>query len=162
MHSSIHSLNDLTGKKFAFGDIDSTSAHLIAYRELKQAGINPETDLRSRYSGSHPATAAMVANGTVDAGAIDETVFDFLIKGGQLDAFKVRVFYTSKPYLDYVYVARKDVSESVRERFVRALLGLRQGKNDSVLRVLRADKFVVADDQEYDATRQMAHELNMF
>jgi hypothetical protein len=31
-----------------------------------------------------------------------------------------------------------------------------------VLRVLRADKFVVADDQEYDATRQMAHELNMF
>jgi phosphonate transport system substrate-binding protein len=162
MHSSIHSLNDLTGKKFAFGDIDSTSAHLIAYRELRQAGINPETDLRSRYSGSHPATAAMVANGTVDAGVIDETVFDFLIKGGQLDAFKVRVFYTSKPYLDYVYVARKDVSESVRERFVRALLGLRQGKNDSVLRVLRADKFVVADDQEYDATRQIAHELDMF
>jgi phosphonate transport system substrate-binding protein len=161
-HSSIHSLNDLTGKKFAFGDIDSTSAHLMAFRELPQAGINPETDLRSRYSGSHPATAAMVANGTVDAGVIDETVFDFLIKGGQLDASKVRVFYTSKPYLDYVYVARKDVSESVRERFVRALMALRQGKDDSVLRVLRADKFVVADDQEYDATRQMAHELNMF
>ena len=61
-----------------------------------------------------------------------------------------------------MYVARKDVSESVRERFVRALMALRQGKDDSVLRVLRADKFVVADDQEYDATRQMAHELNMF
>jgi phosphonate transport system substrate-binding protein len=161
-HSSIHSLNDLKGKKFAFGDIDSTSAHLIAYRELKQAGINPETDLRSRYSGSHPATAAMVANGTVDAGAIDETVFDFLIRGGQVDTSKVRIFYTSKPYLDYVYVARKDVSQSVRERFVRALMALRQGKDDSVLRVLRADKFVVADDQEYEATRQMAHELGMF
>ena len=161
-HSSIHSLNDLKGKKFAFGDIDSTSAHLMAYRELKQSGINPETDLRSRYSGSHPATAAMVANGTVDAGVIDETVFGFLISGGQLDTSKVRIFYTSKPYLDYVYVARKDVSQSVRERFVRALIALRQGKDDSVLRVLRADKFVVADDQEYDATRQMAHELKMF
>jgi phosphonate transport system substrate-binding protein len=160
--SSIHSLRDLKGKKFAFGDIDSTSAHLMAYRELKQAGIDPETDLRWRYSGSHPATAAMVANGSVDAGAIDETVFDFLIKGGQLDTSKVRVFYTSKPYLDYVYVARKDVSQSVRERFVRALMALRQGKDDSVLRVLRADKFVVADDQEYEATRQMAHELSMF
>jgi ABC-type phosphate/phosphonate transport system substrate-binding protein len=54
------------------------------------------------------------------------------------------------------------VSQSVRERFVRALMALRQGKDDSVLRVLRADKFVVADDQEYEATRQMAHELGMF
>jgi phosphonate transport system substrate-binding protein len=161
-HTSIHSLGDLKGKKFAFGDIDSTSAHLMAYRELQQAGIAPETDLKSRYSGSHPATAAMVADGMVDAGAIDETVFDFLIRNGQVDAAKVRVFYTSKPYLDYVYVARKGVSESRRERFVRALLSLQQGKNDPVLRVLRADKFVVADDQEYETTRQIAHELNMF
>src|SRR4029077_4562813 len=161
-YSSIHSLRDLKGKKFAFGDIDSTSAHLMPYRELKQAGIDPETNLRWRYSGSHPATAAMVASGTVDAGAIDETVYDFLIRGGQLDASKVRVFYTSEPYLDYVYVARKHVSESARERFVHALLALQQGKDDSVLRVLRADKFVVADDQEYTVTRQIAHELNMF
>jgi phosphonate transport system substrate-binding protein len=160
--SSIHSLRDLKGKKFAFGDIDSTSAHLMAYRELKQAGIDPETDLKSSYSGSHPATAAMVANGTVDAGAIDETVFDFLIRGGQLDTSKVRVFYTSKPYLDYVYVARKHVSESARERFVHALLALQQGIDDPVLRVLRAEKFVVADDREYTVTRQIAHELNMF
>jgi len=160
--SSIHSLRDLKGKKFAFGDIDSTSAHLMAYRELTQAGIDPETDLKSRYSGSHPATAAMVANGTVDAGAIDETVYDFLIRGGKLDTSKVRVFYTSKPYLDYVYVARKHVSESARERFVHALLALQQGIDDPVLRVLRADKFVVADDQEYTVTRQIAHELNMF
>jgi phosphonate transport system substrate-binding protein len=160
--SSIHSLRDLKGKRVAFGDIDSTSAHLMAYRELKQAGINPETDLKSRYSGSHPATAAMVANGTVDAGAIDEMVFDFLIRGGQVDSKKVRVFYTSKPYLDYVYVARKDVSEEKRERFVRALLALRQGKDDPVLKVLRADRFVIANDQEYTATRQIAHELDMF
>jgi phosphonate transport system substrate-binding protein len=39
--STIYSLSDLKGKEFAFGDIDSTSAHLMAYRELKWAGINP-------------------------------------------------------------------------------------------------------------------------
>ena len=54
--SSIHSLRDLKGKKFAFGDIDSTSAHLMAYRELKQAGIDPETDLKS----SSRATAGAI------------------------------------------------------------------------------------------------------
>src|SRR5580700_125236 len=122
--SSIYSLRDLRGKQFAFGDIDSTSAHLLPYHELRQAGINPETDLKYRYTGSHLATAALVANGAVDAGAIDKTFFDFLISGGKLDSTKVRVFYTSEPYLDYVWVARKDVPKAERERFARSLLAL--------------------------------------
>lgn len=108
--SSIFSLRDLKGKQFAFGDINSTSAHLMAYHELNKAGIDPQSDLKFRYSGSHLATAALVANGAVDAGAIDKTVFDFLIASGKLDSTKVRVFYTSEPYVDYVWVARKDVS----------------------------------------------------
>jgi phosphonate transport system substrate-binding protein len=160
--SSIYSLKDLNGKQFAFGDVDSTSAHLMAYRELKQAGIDPETDLKYRYTGSHLATAALVASGAVDAGAIDKTVFDFLISSGKLDSSKVRVFYTSKPYLDYVYVARKDVSKAERDTFARALLALKEGKDDGVLRILRAHKFVLANDQEYAITRQIALELKMF
>ena len=160
--SSIHSLRDLRGKQFAFGDIDWTSAHLMASYELRQAGINPETDLRVRYSGSHPATAAMVETGIVDAGAIDETVFNFLISNGKLDGKRVRVFYTSKPYVDYVYVARKDMPQAERERFARALLALKEGEDDPVLKSLHAHRFVVANDQEYAITRQIGHELGMF
>jgi phosphonate transport system substrate-binding protein len=161
-NSPIHSLDDLKGKQFAFGDIDSTSAHLIARLELKQAGIDPETDLKLRYSGSLLATAALVETGVVDAGALGEAFFNFLINSGKLDSKKVRVFYTSKPYLNYVYVARKDVSASERDKFVRALLALKQGKDDPVLKVLSAQQFVMANDQEYAATRRIAHELKMF
>lgn len=160
--SSIYSLQDLRGKQFAFGDIASTSGHLLAYHELKLAGINPETDLKYRYAGSHLATAALVADGVVDAGAIDQTVFDFLISSGKLDSKKVRVFYTSEPYVDYVWVARKDVSKAEQERFARALLALKEGKDDRVLKILRAHKFVVADDKEYATTRRIGHELGMF
>jgi phosphonate transport system substrate-binding protein len=160
--SSIHSLSDLRGKEFAFGDVDSTSAHLIPYRELRQAGIRPETDLMFRYTGSHVATAAMVETGVVDAGAIDEKVFDSLISEGKLDSQKVRVFYISKPYVDYVYVARKDVPAAEQERFAHALLALRKGTDDSVLKILRANKFVVANDLEYTAIRQIVGELKMF
>jgi phosphonate transport system substrate-binding protein len=160
--SSIYSLSDLMGKQFAFGDIDSTSAHLVAYHELMQAGINPNTDFKFRYSGSHPATAAMVESGVVDAGAIDETVFNFLILKGKLDRKKVRIFYTSKPYVDYVFVARKDVPEAERERFASALLALTGGKDHRVLEILRAAQFVAANDQEYTLMRQMAHEVKMF
>jgi phosphonate transport system substrate-binding protein len=160
--SSIYSLGDLRGKQFAFGDIDSTSAHLMASYELKQAGINPETDLRVRYSGSHPATAAMVETGIVDAGAIDETVFNFLISNGKLNGKRVRVFYTSKPYVDDVWVARKDMPQTERERFARALLALKEGEDDPVLKSLHAHRFVVANDQEYAITRLIGHELGMF
>jgi phosphonate transport system substrate-binding protein len=160
--SSIHSLSDLKGKEVAFGDVDSTSAHLMAYYELKRAGISPETDFHLRYSGSHPATAAMVETGVVDAGAIDETVFKFLVRNGKLDGSKIRVFYTSQPYIDYVYVARKDVLEAKRDRFARALLALKEGKDDPILKILRAKRFLLANDQEYARMRQIAHELQMF
>jgi len=160
--SSIHSLRDLMGKQFAFGDINSASARLIAYGELKQAGIDPETDLKLRYSGSHVATAALVESGVVDAGALDETVFNSLIGGGKLDSRKVRIFYTSRPFVGYVYVARKDVPEAERERFSSALLALKEGKDDSVLKILRAKRFVVATDQEFVSIRQIAKEMKMF
>src|SRR5215469_5779868 len=35
-NSSIHSLADLKGKQFAFGDINSTSGHLIPYIEMRK------------------------------------------------------------------------------------------------------------------------------
>jgi phosphonate transport system substrate-binding protein len=161
-NSSIHSLKDLRGKQFAFGDMASTSGHLLAYHELKLAGINPETDLKYRYAGSHLATAALVADGAVDAGAVDQTVFDFLISSGKLDGKKVRVFYTSEPYVDYVWVAGKNVPKAERETFVRGLLALKDGKDDRVLKILRAHKYVVADDKEYAITRQIGRELRMF
>ena len=157
--SSIYSLSDLKGTRFAFGDIDSTSGHLQPYLELRKAGINPETDLTYRYAGSHPATAAVVASGAVDAGAIDETVLDFLIRNGQLDGKRVRVFYTSEPYIDYVWVARKEVLGAEREKFSRALLSLKGGKDDQILKILRGNKFVVANDEEYGATRAIEREL---
>ena len=160
--SSINSLRDLKGKQFAFGDISSASAHLMPYRELKQAGIDPEKDLQVRYSGSHPATAAMVQAGVVEAGVLDETVYNSMIQRGKVDKKRVRVFYTSKPFVDYVYVARKDVPEAERERFSRALLALKEGTDDTVLKVLRGRHFVVATDQEYGTVRQIARELKMF
>ena len=160
--SSIHSLADLKGKQFAFGDIDGTSTHLIPYRELMQAGINPKTDLQLRYSGSNPATAALVETGVVDAGVLDETIFNSLMSDGKLNRNKVRVFYISKPFVSYVFVARRDVPEAERERFARALLALKQGKDDSVLKILRAKQFVPANDQEYAPIRQIAHQLTLF
>ncbi|MGB2890946.1 MAG: phosphate/phosphite/phosphonate ABC transporter substrate-binding protein [Candidatus Acidiferrales bacterium] len=161
-NSRIQSLGDLKGKTFAFGDINSTSGHLMPYYELKQAGINAETDLRYRYTGSHPATAKAVESGAMDAGALDESVYNSMVAEGKLDKTKVRVFYTSKPFLDYVWAARKDVSKDDQEKFARAFTDLQEGMDDQVLGILRGKKFVRANDDEYELLRKVAEELKMF
>ncbi|HEY6348593.1 MAG TPA: phosphate/phosphite/phosphonate ABC transporter substrate-binding protein [Candidatus Angelobacter sp.] len=161
-NSPIHSLGDLKGKTFAFGDINSTSGHLMPYYELKQAGINVDSDLKYRYTNSHPATAKAVESGAADAGALDETVYNSMIAEGKLDKTKVRVFYTSKPFLDYVWVARKDVSKQDQEKFVNAFTSLQEGKDDPILAILRGKKFVRASDDKYELLRKTAEDLKMF
>src|SRR5215813_13613478 len=127
--SAVKSLADLKGKTFAFGDINSTSGHLMPYMELKRAGVNAETDLKFRYTGSHPATAKAVESGAVDAGALDETVYNSMVAEGKLDKTKVRVFYSSKPFVDYVWVARKDLGKDEQENFIKAFTDLKEGKD---------------------------------
>jgi phosphonate transport system substrate-binding protein len=157
----IYSLSDLRGKQFAYGDINSTSGHVIPYLEMKRAGINPDTDFQFRYSGEHSATVKLVEMGMVDAGAVDEAIFNAMIKDGRADRNRLRVIHTSKPFVDYVYVARRGMSDSEKEKFAAALLALKEGKNDDVLKLLRASKFVKANDGEYAAIREAAQELNL-
>jgi phosphonate transport system substrate-binding protein len=157
----IYSLSDLKGKQFAYGDTNSTSGHVIPYLEMKHAGLNPDTDLEARYSGEHSATVKLVEMGIVDAGAVDETVFNAMIKDGRADRNRLRVVYTSKPFVDYVYVARKGMSDGDKDKFAAALLALKEGKNDEILKLLRATKFVKANDGEYAAIREAAQELKL-
>lgn len=159
--SPAHSLKDLKGKRFAYGDINSTSGHLIPYMEMRQAGLDPDTDLQFRYSGSHPATAKAVESGAADAGALDESVYNSMIAEGKLDKSKVRVLYTSKPFVDYVWVAHKNVPPADRERFIQAFTSLKEGQDNQVLQLLRGKDFVRANNEEYSALRLIARQLKM-
>ena len=159
--SPIHELKDVKGKRFAFGDINSTSGHLIPYEDLKKAGVNPDADLQFRYTGSHTATAKAVEAGASDAGALDETVFHQMLSDGKIEGSKVRIFHTSEPFVDYVWVARKGINPEEEQAFAKAFLQLREGRDDGVLKILRGKDFVRADDGEYDKIRQLARELQL-
>jgi len=161
-NSSIHTLGDLKGKTFAFGDINSTSGHLMPYLEMRQAGVDPNSALKYRYTGSHPATAKAVESGAVDAGALDETVYNSMISEGKLDPNKVHVFYMSKPFVDYVWVARKDVDPAMQEKFAQAFTDLKERQDDEILKILRGTNFVRANNEEYTVLRLVAEDLKMF
>jgi phosphonate transport system substrate-binding protein len=161
--SSIHTIADLKGKRFAFGDINSTSGHLMPYRAMTEAGIDPDKSLQwYRYTGSHAATVQAVASGVADAGASDETVFKSLIAEGKIDGSKVRVFYTTPAFVDYVWVARKDIDTAAQKKFSDAFLGLTAGRDDPILTILRGQRFVRANDAEYRAIEDVAKRLGLF
>ncbi len=162
--SLIKSLNDLKGKTFAFGDINSTSGHLFPYLAISEAGINVDNDLSFRYTGSHVATIKAVEAGAANAGAADESVFKQMVGSGKADPEKLRVFYVTPPFVDYVWAARKDLDPSTRAAIVAAFTSLKAGRpeDDKVLTILRGKRFVPADDAEYDQVRAVAKRLGLF
>jgi phosphonate transport system substrate-binding protein len=156
--ATINSYKDLTGKTFAFGDVNSTAGHLIPAKEMLDAGVDPEKDITARFSGNHTNTAIAVNSGQVAAGALDETVYRKMLADKTIDEQKARVFATSKPFIDYVWTVRKETDPALIERVRQAFLNL---TDPAVLAVLRGTKYVAADDAEYDPLRSVARKLNL-
>ncbi|HEY7546288.1 MAG TPA: putative selenate ABC transporter substrate-binding protein [Blastocatellia bacterium] len=162
-NSPINSLEDLKGHAFAFGDVNSTSGHLMPEYFMRQAGVDPEVIRKATYSNGHDATALAVANKKVDAGAMDEAVYQRMTREGKLDSSKVRVFYTTPPFFDYVWAARKGLDSKLSEAFSNAFLKLdpENAEHKQLLEFLSATKYVRAKDSDYDKLRQAARDAGL-
>ncbi|HWS55561.1 MAG TPA: putative selenate ABC transporter substrate-binding protein [Pyrinomonadaceae bacterium] len=161
--SPVNSLADLKGRTFAFGDVNSTSGHLMPEYFMRQSGVDAEVITKAVYTGGHDATALAVANRKVDAGAMDELVFERMTKEGKLAADSVRVFYTTPPYFDYLWAARKGLDPKLAEAFAGALLKLdaADAGGKRVLDILSATKYVRAADSDYEKLRQAARDAGL-
>jgi phosphonate transport system substrate-binding protein len=161
--SPIRSLLDLDGHSFAFGDVNSTSGHLMPEYFMREAKVNPAVISKAIYTGGHDATLLAVANGKVDAGALDEAVFQRLTSGGKVDPKSVRVFYTTPPFFDYVWVARKGLDPSLAGSVADAFLSLDAGDatQKQILDALAASKYVTVEDQSYDKLRAAARQAGL-
>src|SRR2546428_12747499 len=158
--SPIRSLADLKKRSFAFGDVNSTSGHLMPEYFMRRNGVDPEVIAKAIYTGGHDATLLAVANGKIDAGALDEAVFQRLTTNGKVDPAKVRVFWTTPPFLDYVWVARKGLAANVAQAVGDAFLALdgSDPQRRAILEALSASKYVPARDADYGALREAALE----
>lgn len=161
--SGINSLADLKGQTFAFGDVNSTSGHLMPEYFMREAKVDPEVIAKAVYTGGHDATALAVANKRVAAGAMDEVVYQQMVRGGKLEPDRVRIFYTTPPYFDYVWVARRGLEASLAESFSTAMLKLDASNpaDKNILDLLGATKYVKAEDASYEKLRQAAREAGL-
>jgi len=157
--SAIKSLSDLKGKTFAFGSVSSTSGSLMPRFFLLHAGINPERDMKQvAYSGAHDATALWVESGKVEAGALNFLVWDKLVQTKKIDVGKVNVFWTTPPYVDYVWTARGDLDQGIQDKITAAFLKLdyTNPEHRKLLDLHRTKKYIRAIDADWKSVEDAA------
>ncbi len=150
--SGIRSLADLKGKTFAFGSPSSTSGHLMPRFFLLEAGLVPERDFaRVGYSGAHDVTARWVESGKVDAGALNESIWQKLVEEKKIDPAKVVVFYSTPPYHDYNWTVRGDLDPGVVAKLRSAFLALDPSRpaDRAILELQRTRKFIETSPENY-------------
>ncbi len=162
--ADITRLADLKGKTFMFGSESSTSGHLMPRSYLLAVGVDPDTDIkRIAFSGAHDATAAAVAGGKVDAGALNISVWNKLVSLGKVDPDTVKVFYTTPGYYDYNWTVRSDMDQALRDKIRSAFLSLdpNRASDKTILDLQRASHFIPTKAENYAAIETAARSAGL-
>ena len=164
--SGVEKVEDIRGKKMAFGSKSSTSGHLMPRHFMKtQFNLNVEADLEGApmFSGAHDATAKIVESGKVHVGALNKQVWDRMVEQKKVDTNKVKLIWTTPGYVDYVWTAGKNVDAMMQDKFKQAFLKLdgENPKHQTVLALQGAKKFVGAAPQDFDAIESVARETGL-
>lgn len=131
--SPIQRLEDLKGRRFAFGSQGSVQAGLLAYYYLKHGGIHPERDLgQHTFHEERPPTAQpdeaavveLVAAGDYDAGAVSGYTLKKLRAKGRFPENRVRVFWSSPPYSHCCFTAHREIDDSLAQRITAAFTSM--------------------------------------
>ena len=146
--------------KFTFGDVNSTSGHLMPRHFLVAAGIDPDKAFASvgYAEGGHSGTLNAVAAGSVDCGALNYEVYDNA--SAELKQ-KAPLLYTTPEYVDYSWVVHDRVGSDLIERLRAALLGLDASdpEEGAILKAWSAGKFLSAKDEQWDSIREVRDSL---
>jgi phosphonate transport system substrate-binding protein len=162
--SKAQKLGDLKGASFAFGSVSSTSGHLMPRYFLLQNGIDPDKDFaRVAFSGAHDVTAKWVEAGKVDAGALNESIWQRLLDEKKIDPSKVRVLWTTPEYYDYNWTVRGDLDPKLVEKLRAAFLALDPAnpEHKKILDLQRARKFIPTSPDNYAAIEQAARSAGL-
>lgn len=168
--SNIHTLKDLKGKSFAFGDQTSTSGYLYPAGMMKAAGIDPKTDIKPVNIPGN-AGVNLVYSKQADGGATYETGLETAFtdpvtkKPDMSKVNQFRVIAETEPIPNGMFVARGNLDKATLDKLKAALAGINddpQGK--AALKAIPQGgwtKMVPADDQIFDSVRSKATILGL-
>jgi twitching motility protein PilJ len=103
-NDAINGLNDLRGKSFMAVKASSFGGWQMAYKELKNAGINPDKDFaKMEFGGKHDNVVYAVMNGAVEAGTVRTDTLERMAASGEIDMEEFKVINAQK-YGDFPFV----------------------------------------------------------
>ena len=152
-NSAIKTLQDLRGKRFAFGDPSSTMSHFVPRYMLRQAGIDLENLKKYEFLGSHNNVALGVLGGYYDAGGVKEGVFYKYQERG------LKMLAKSPPIAEHVFVASDKLPESIINTLRQSLVTL---KDKTILSSIKKSVTGMAEvkDADYDTLRTILQQFD--
>lgn len=149
---------DVAGKNVAYGDMASTSSHLIPKSILAEAGLHAGVNYQEHFVGAHDAVAMAVQNGHAQAGGLSKPIFESLVQRGVVDPAKVKVIAESKPFPQYPWTMRSDLAPALKEKIRATFLNIH---DPAVLKPFKAEGFGPITDKDYDVVRNLGTLLNL-
>ena len=147
--SPITSVQDLVGKRFAFGD----RAALLQRAVVVGSGISLDQFSEYKFIGHYDNIVRAVMNGDFDAGILKDTMaYKWNGKG-------IRILYSSPELPPYNITASRNVDDALLAKLRKAFLSLDENKPADALVIKAVDKrydgFAPTSDAEYDIVRQL-------
>ncbi len=162
--SPIKTLTDFRGKKVCFTDRHSASGHLYPAAALLAAGVDPERDIMSTFTGSHDASVLAVASRQCDVGFAFDKFDRKLIEQRQIQPGQIVTVWKSEPIPGGAMVIANNLAPQLRQQLTTAI---QQHANADYLRAhgfcqgecAIADRntygYAVAEDAFYDSVREV-------
>lgn len=154
----VTSIEKARGGDVAYGDTASTSSHLIPKSILRAHGLTAGTDYKEHFTGAHDAVAMAVQNGNAVAGGLSKPIFESLVERKIVSLEKVKVLEVSKPFPEYPWTMRSNLSPALKEQIKKAFYDL---KEPAVLKAFKADGFAPITDADYDVVRDLQAKLGL-
>ncbi|TAN45933.1 MAG: phosphate/phosphite/phosphonate ABC transporter substrate-binding protein [Nitrospirae bacterium] len=153
----IRSFPELRGKRFAFTDPLSNTGKLVPTYMLAKMNETPESFFSERiFTKSHDKSIKAVAQGVIDAAAVDSLIWEYLNATNPEFTSQTRVLLKSPPYAIPPVAVPKTLPPEIKEKLKEAFLNAHlDPRGRDILNKMKIDKFVVIHDKAYDSVRQM-------
>lgn len=155
--SPYRSFIDLRGKRFAFTDPLSNTGKLVPTYMLAKMKETPETFFKEViFTKSHDKSIKAVAQGIVEAAAVDSLIWEYMNATNPEFTSKTRILVKSPPYAIPPVAVPRTLAPDLKERLRQVFLNAHTDpKGREILKRIRIDRFVLIDDKAYDSVREM-------
>lgn len=156
--SGIHDLTALRGTTIGLVDEQSTSGYLVPRAMLREAGIDPETEIAVRLYGRHRAVVEAVLAGEVVAGATHASRLRPPTLEHGVEYARLRVVASSRPIPRGPLVVRADLPAPTRQALAEALLAVHEADAEAaaILNVGRGQRFTHAARRQVPTLKSIA------